>query len=160
MADQDTQQDTNQIVPDGKRYRELKNGAIYDMEEKRICANPPGGTKNAITQATAGAMHELRREKARKAAVAGLTRVSGVNAYDSWSDIVEHRATIAATSKGRVGTEDAKFVGRAVGFLIDPRDKTQQSLQNHHETHPPGQVLRDLMDDIVIFRQQMEQNDE
>jgi hypothetical protein len=53
-----------------QRYRILKNGATYDMELKRIVANPGGG-KAAITPATASAMQARRQELKRAALVRG-----------------------------------------------------------------------------------------
>ena len=48
----------------------LSNGAIYDMEKKRIVANPGGG-KNAITKETASEFHAKRQEKKRARIEAG-----------------------------------------------------------------------------------------
>jgi hypothetical protein len=50
------------------RLKTLKNGAVYSLDEKRIVANPGGGTA-AITQANASAMARARWEKYRRAAV-------------------------------------------------------------------------------------------
>lgn len=41
----------------------LSNGAVYDMETHRIVANPGGGS-TAITQASASALAQRRKEKA------------------------------------------------------------------------------------------------
>ena len=53
-----------------ERYKTLANGAIYDMEKKRITANPGGG-KYAITSETASDFHAKRQEKKRRAIEAG-----------------------------------------------------------------------------------------
>lgn len=53
-----------------ERYRTLANGAIYDMEKKRITANPGGG-KYAITSENASEFHAKRQEKKRAAIEAG-----------------------------------------------------------------------------------------
>jgi hypothetical protein len=54
------------------RTKVLKNGAVYDLVEKRIVANPGGGTA-AITQANASALARMRWEKYRRAAAREIT---------------------------------------------------------------------------------------
>lgn len=53
-----------------ERYKTLSNGAIYDMQTKRISANPGGG-KYAITSENASEYHAKRQEKKRRAIEAG-----------------------------------------------------------------------------------------
>ena len=57
-------------VQEKPRTKVLSNGAIYDLEAKRIVANPGGG-KNAITKETASEYHAKRQEKKRARIEAG-----------------------------------------------------------------------------------------
>ena len=60
--------DDTQTQPE--RLRTLKNGAVYDMQTKRIVASPGGGT-TAITKETTGAMQARRQELKRERIIAG-----------------------------------------------------------------------------------------
>ena len=119
--------DKPDIQPDGERYRQLKNGAIYDMEAKRIASNPPGGTTTAITQANSAEYHKLyaqKRLEAELAAGRGLARVavSGPSEFDAWSDIAENMGSLAMQSNpkyGRVSVEAARVVGQMTGFIAE-----------------------------------------
>lgn len=62
---------------DPERYRLLPNGAIYDMQIKRIVANPGGGTF-AITPETSAAMHQRRRELGLISHLRGLAKGAGI----------------------------------------------------------------------------------
>ena len=102
--------------------KKLKNGAIYDMDKKRIVANPGGGT-TAITQANASAYAALRAQKIRDEAEAaaneaaeehtpGLTRVPG-----AWiRPIIKGRYKAAVDPKNSRGVESAKFIMQAMGY--------------------------------------------
>lgn len=50
------------------RTKVLKNGAVYDLDTKRIVANPGGGTA-ALTQANASALARKRWENYRRSVV-------------------------------------------------------------------------------------------
>ena len=118
--------DKPDIQPDGERYRQLKNGAIYDLEAGRIAANPGGGT-SAITQANASEYHKLyaqKRLEAELAAGRGLARVavSGSSELDAWSDIAANMGGLALHSDpkyGRVSVEAARVVGQMTGFIAE-----------------------------------------
>ena len=58
---------------DKERYRVLSNGAIYDMQIKRIVSTPGGG-KYAITQANAGALRSLWKAQKARAKLRGMVR--------------------------------------------------------------------------------------
>jgi hypothetical protein len=60
--------DDTQVKPLNIRTKTLANGAVYDLDQKRIVANPGGGTA-AITQANASALARMRWEKYRRAGV-------------------------------------------------------------------------------------------
>jgi hypothetical protein len=53
------------------RTKTLKNGAVYNLDDKRIVANPGGGS-TAITQANASALAKKRWENYRRAAVKAI----------------------------------------------------------------------------------------
>ena len=118
--------DKPDIQPDGERYRQLKNGAIYDMDAKRIAANPGGGT-SAITQANASEYHQLyarKRLEAELAAGRGLASVavSGKSELDAWSDIAANMGGLALQPDpkyGRVSVEAARVVGQMTGFIAE-----------------------------------------
>lgn len=117
QADQLTEYD------DPERYRTLKNGAIYDMEAKRIVANPPGGPTTAITQSNAVAMASARwdnyRTRAELGAAAGAKRDTSL---DAWQWVVEKQTELAGdTSNGRASTEAARFVAQSLDALPDKR---------------------------------------
>ena len=99
----------------GENTKVLANGAVYDMDTKRIVANPGGGT-SAITQANASAMATARwdayRERAEIGAARGARRDSSL---DAWEWIVERQTELAGDiDKGRSSTEAANFLDRAL----------------------------------------------
>ena len=99
----------------GENTKVLANGAVYDMNAKRIVANPGGG-KSAITQANASALATARwdayRERAELGAAKGARRNSSL---DAWEWIVERQTALAGDiKKGRASTEAANFVDRAL----------------------------------------------
>ena len=99
----------------GENTKVLANGAVYDMDAKRIVANPGGG-KSAITQANASALATARwdayRERAELGAAKGARRNSSL---DAWEWIVERQTALAGDiDKGRSSTEAANFVDRAL----------------------------------------------
>jgi len=116
--------------------RTLKNGAVYDMDKKRIVANPGGGSA-ALTKASASALAHKRWDMAREAAAAGLVRLSPSNKteYDAWANVNENMGRIATDYQSNAAVKAAEFVGRAAGLLPT---RTQQ--QDHTEADP----LRDL----------------
>ena len=99
----------------GENTKVLSNGAVYDMDAKRIVANPGGGT-SAITQANASAMAtacwDAYRERAEIGAARGARRDSSLEA---WEWIVERQTELAGDiDKGRSSTEAANFLDRAL----------------------------------------------
>src|SRR5690554_8224916 len=57
--------DDTQVVKSNSRTKVLANGAVYDLDKKRIVANPGGGTMG-ITQENASALARKRWEKVRR----------------------------------------------------------------------------------------------
>ena len=116
--------DTPLLLPAGNetpkpRLKTLANGAVYDLDRKRIASNPPGGTTNAITQAQAGAMANLRWERARREWINGgkvaIKHINGKN-MPVWAAIGANIATIAATKQGREAVEAARLFGQNAGW--------------------------------------------
>ena len=110
------------------RTKVLKNGAIYSLDKGRIIGNPPGGTTNAITQAQAGAMANLRWEKVAQAQSYAIESIREVSATPTglaaWGKLVGFRYERALDRKNTRGTEDARFVGHATGYL--PLQRAEQ----------------------------------
>jgi hypothetical protein len=127
----------------------LANGAIYDLDKKRIVANPGGGTM-AITQAQASAMSTLRWEQYRQSAASGLAKAGRRhNRTDAWEWIVEKQAELAtAIDKGRSSTEAARFVGSAVGATPERGAAGANSGGDNVNISFPVEVIRALLDDL------------
>ena len=105
----------------------LKNGAIYSLDTKRIVANPNGGTA-AISQANASAMSNLRWQKVAEAQSHAIESIREVSATPTglaaWGKLVGFRYERALDRKNTRGTEDARFVGHATGYL--PLQRAEQ----------------------------------
>ncbi len=108
-----------EIVPDGVRYKELKNGAIYDLERGRIVANPGGG-KTAITQARSSEYHKLRQEKRRSAVSDGMREYKKTfkSEFDAVKAIAKSQTQLAMSVKaGHASTQAAKWLMQAGDFV-------------------------------------------
>ena len=95
-------------------YRELSNGAVFEIATRKIV----GLTMNShiIDRENASAYSNKRWKDARKAAELGLNRLNSAGtSLDAWADIIEQQA-IQALGEGRDATNAAKFVGNATGF--------------------------------------------
>jgi len=106
----------------GGRLKTLRNGAVYDLEAKRIVANPGGGT-TAITQAKATEYHELSRQARLDAVYRGLAAGTGrSNAHDAVEAIVARQSELAMNiERGRASTEAARFAFQAGELIQDKR---------------------------------------
>ena len=147
-----------EVSQDTSGLRVLKNGALADPETGRIVANPGGG-KSAITPANTSEFAKLRAERYRQAAVAGMRRAASASGAGTsgaaWGYIVEKQSELATMiDKGRSSTEAARFVGSAIGVLGGPKQAEQG--QNGVNQVLPGDTLRRLLDDLRLFRRQMD----
>ena len=137
---------SEEIQADGERYRELKNGAVYDMESKRIVANPGGGT-TAITQANASEIGNIYREQRAAAAreeiadrkgkgdlIVGIRALTG-NQIDLASDI----------ERGRASTEAYKTVMMAAGMWDRP-GQSANNLANSTQVSLPNEIAHRILD--------------
>lgn len=100
--------------------RTLKNGAIYDMDKKRIVANPGGGS-HAITSERASEFHAIRQQQKRERIQAGANRVLAEKQPDKWEtpndlDFVE--AIAEAAMKKALDQGDIKQI-EAAKFIMD-----------------------------------------
>ena len=146
-----------------ERYRELKNGAVYDMETKRIVANPGGG-KSAITQATSSELRARWAEKkleAQLAAQRGIGRlVSSGSDLEAWEAIVEQQGTLAMDiEQGRASTEAARFTGLAAGYLSDRRGGSQDPAPGGVNITLGAGVVRELLDVLRESRVSQDESD-
>ena len=117
-----------------ERYRILSNGAIYDMQDKRIRGNPGGG-ETAITQASASEMSKLRVARAREAFVTGLIEGTGVRPQDgdarAWQEVGKKAGELIQAAKSPRGFSDlAKFVGQAGAYMGDNGSNSGQDTSN------------------------------
>lgn len=117
MDGDNTSQDTGGLAAGGE-LRVLANGAVYDMNVKRIVANPGGGS-TAITQAQSSAYHDLRRAKRIEIAQRGIELGTGATRWDIGAvDIIAAQSRLALDiTKGRGSTEAARLVLGAAELL-------------------------------------------
>jgi hypothetical protein len=136
--------------PAGANVKVLKNGAVYDLDAKRIVANPPGGPTTAINQSNTVAMAQLRAEKYRQAAAAAVGRATGgLTPFAGWGIIVERQAALATDiDKGRSSTEAARFVGSAIGIIGQEARSERQEAGQSGVGPLPGDTLRALLADL------------
>jgi len=110
-------------------HRVLPNGAVYDMDKKRIIKAP---YPNTITQENASDFHRMAAEtrlQGKLAAQAGIADlVKTKSAVAAWRHIVNRQGWLAADVKnnGYASVKAAEFVGKATGFMPD-RSELQAS---------------------------------
>ena len=108
-------------IPEG--YRQYANGAIASIEHGTIVkapTNPPINASNARELA-------LRRwEKAQSIARQSIAQVNGTaSSLAAWGNLVGFRYQMAMSADNKRGTEDARFVGQATGYLVQQRNGEQ-----------------------------------
>jgi len=106
------------------RTKVLKNGAIYDLDTKRIIGTPPGGPTTAIkTHSQAIAYQELSRQARLDAVYRGWMRGTRTAKPDEAIEaIVEKQTELAmAIDRGRASTEASRFVFQAGEAIQDRR---------------------------------------
>jgi hypothetical protein len=110
------------IQTNNGRTKVLANGAVYDLDKKRIVANPGGGT-TAITSETASQLHARRQELKQQRLMAGAAKV--LERTGDWDmpgdlDVVEAIGEAAMEkaldidSKGQI--DAAKFILTEAGL--------------------------------------------
>ena len=126
------------------RTKVLANGAIFDIDRRRIIGNPPGGPTTAITKSKVVEYHEMSRQKRLDAVYRGLATGTGrSNAHDAVEAIVAKQAELAMDiERGRASTEAARFSFQA-GELIQDR-RTDASAGLSVTAHVSGDTLAGL----------------
>lgn len=118
-------EDGIQITEDGTRVRVLKNGTLFNVDTKRFMSGPdpehyPITKENAREMQKRG--QSIARQKAREGVLLAALKAELDDigeAEDGWRAILATRAAIALTNHGKEGTDAARFVGQATGWLTD-----------------------------------------
>ena len=102
------------------RLKTLKNGAIYDLDVGRIVAAPPKD-RQPINQENASAMSHSRWDKVAEAQAMAIESIRDVSfsptGIAAWGKLVGFRYERAMDAGNKRGTEDARLVGHATGYL-------------------------------------------
>ena len=132
--------DETQEPQEEPNTRILANGAVYDMDKKRIVANPGGGT-GAITQSNASALARLRWERSREEFAAGMAEGMKVQApTQAWRKIGKKAVELLEQSTGARGFADlARFAGEAGGFV--PMARGREEMQEQQQEQPQIVVM-------------------
>ena len=109
-------------LDDGRHVRQLRNGTLYDVDTKRFVSGPdakhliqPG--EHAVEMAKKKSV--VMRQRAREGTVLAALKadMDVKDEGDAWMHIVASRAAVALLNAGRDGTDAARFVGKAGGFM-------------------------------------------
>jgi len=112
---------------DASRYRQLDNGAIFDVQFNHIVANPIGGPATAITKTQAVALADRRWDAYADAAADAIATRSPVNtATDAYGRLVGVAYDRALALETRTGVEWAKFVRSGLGLDMMPAAGSSQ----------------------------------
>lgn len=112
-----------------QRFRELKNGAVYDMREKRIVQSPPKHLQS-INQENASALSKKRWDAYRERAEIGAAKGSKKDSsLDAWEWITEKQTILAGQiERGRDSTNAAKFVQSALELTQNQENQGNQGV--------------------------------
>ena len=139
---------TDEIQVDGERYRELKNGAIYDLSIGRIVANPGGGT-TAITQANSSEMREVWRAQRIARAQEAITDHGKGDLGAGVKELTVAQVNLAADpDRGRASTEAYKTVLTAAGMWDRP-GQSANNLANSTQITLPNDIAHRILDIIA-----------
>src|SRR3990170_2928922 len=102
------------------RTKVLKNNAIYDLDKGRIVGFA-GPNPYAINQSNSNAMSRLRWDKVAEAQAQAIESIRDVSfsptGLAAWGKLVGFRYERAMDADNKRGTEDARLVGHATGYL-------------------------------------------
>jgi hypothetical protein len=138
------------IKANPERYRELPNGAIYDNAVGRIVKAPEN---NVINRENASALANLRWQRAREAAAAGLAGAvadvrkvspSNVTEYDAYAQMTQNLARMAMTNNDRSAVEAYRAVSQAAG-LVQERGQQGSSDAPAVQINVSGDALARLL---------------
>lgn len=110
-----------------ERYKTLSNGAVYDMERKRIVSNPGGGTY-AITPENSSAYHARRAELKREAIARGANAVVAEGGKFDGSDLDFVEAIAEAQAIKALNPDDPKSTD-AARFLLQEAGLSEKQAQ-------------------------------
>lgn len=132
--------------------RELKNGAIYDMNVGHIVKAPPND-RQIINQETARDFHKLRKEKALAAIQSGMksARDTFQHEYDAIEAMTQSITRIALDN----GNRDAVLAYKTLlekGQFVDNGDK--EGLASGINVHISGEIVSNLLKSMGIFPQE------
>jgi hypothetical protein len=100
------------------RTKILANGAVYDLDQKRIVANPGGG-RSAITPETASAFHARRQELKRQRILAGAAKTLERGDWEQATDLDVVEAISEAVMMKALNPDNAKQVDAARFILTE-----------------------------------------
>ena len=121
----------------------LSNGAVYDMEKKRIVANPGGG-KYAITSENASEFHAKRQEKKRAVIAAAAAEAVENDALRRTHGDEAWIAAIAQAQFLKATTPDDPKSTDAARFLLQEAGLSDARQQPATPAEAVGDILREL----------------
>jgi len=105
---------------DNVNYRQLKNGAIFDISLHKIVGMDANGYM--ISKENASELSLKRWRMARNAAQYGIKNVNGsTSSLETWSLIAKNQAQIAL-SDSKFSTLAARFIGDITGYIPTKND--------------------------------------
>src|SRR3990172_7116479 len=129
------------------RTKVLKNNAIYDLDKGRIVGFA-GPNPYAINQSNSNAMSRLRWDKVAEAKAMAIESIRDVSfsptGIAAWGKLVGFRYERAMDAGNKRGTEDARLVGHATGFLPLNRAGDDASAGLSVTAHVSGDTLAGL----------------
>ena len=129
------------------RTKVLKNNAIYDLDKGRIVGFA-GPNPYAINQSNSNAMSRLRWDKVAEAQAMAIESIRDVSfsptGIAAWGKLVGFRYERAMDAGNKRGTEDARLVGHATGFLPLNRAGDDASAGLSVTAHVSGDTLAGL----------------
>jgi hypothetical protein len=135
-----------------KHLRTLANGAVYDMNIKRIVANPGGGT-TAITPANATVLQargvELKRDALKRAANRVADQGGSVDGSILHGDTAYIEAIGEAMTMKALSVNDPKAVDAARFIFTETGVSEKQAVEQHSASDPIAQALASLVNMIT-----------
>jgi len=120
------------------RTKVLKNGAVYDLDRKRIIANPGGGT-TAITSETASAYHARRQELKQQRIMAGAAKVlERLGDWETPNDLDVVEAIGEAVMENALDTDSKKQIDAAKFILVEAG--LSASLSRREDASAPNSI--------------------
>jgi hypothetical protein len=118
--------------PGNGRYKQLSNGAVYDLEKKRIASIDNSINPHAITKENSQAMHQRRAElilEAQEYAREGIAKHLGKKTYlEAHGEMAGNMADLGKEWKSdpkqaRASVEATRLAWQAAGVLAEGRNQ-------------------------------------